>query len=490
MTHSTSIHHSFLKTFLLGLLALFICVGCDNQEKIVLRAGLDATFPPYSHYQHNEIAGIDPDILYEIARRNRCEVIIQDMNFNSVIAAVQIGKIDFAASGITVTEERKKSVNFSTPYIEAGQVIIMRKSDPIATLDDLRNLRIGVQHGSTGDQYVTQNIKEPHRYENAALTISALLAQKIDAVVLDNMPAKVFVQKNPSLTQFSTPLTSEQYAIAVNKNKTDLLTMVNKTLEEMKNDGTLQRIIDSHMNKDYSDSSPQEALSGWDKLVADFNLNFIEDKRYMYIINGFGITLLISAGATLMGIFIGFWIAIIRSTADRTGKLKFLNLLCKFYLTAIRGTPVVVQLLIIYFVIFGSVDINKILVAVIAFGLNSGAYVAEIIRSGINSIDRGQFEASRSLGLSYPQTVIFIILPQALKNVLPALGNEFIVLLKETSVSGYIALQDLTKGGDIIRSQTYNAFFPLMAVAIIYLIIVIFFSKLLSKFEKRLNHHD
>lgn len=488
MTYSPSVLYSFVKTFLLSLLTVFIFAGCDNQEKIVLQAGLDATFPPYSYYQDSEIAGIDPDILHEIARRNNCELIIHDMNFNSVIAAVQIGKIDFASSGITVTEERKKSVNFSIPYIEAGQVIIMRKSDPIATLDDLRNLRIGVQHGSTGDQYVTQNIKEPHRYEDASLTISSLLAQKIDTVVLDNVPAKVFVQKNPSLTQFSTPLTSEQYAIAVNKNKTDLLTMVNKTLEEMKNDGKLQQIIDSHMNKDYSDSSSQEALSGWDKLVADFKLNFVENKRYMYIIKGFGVTLLISAGAILMGIFIGFWIAIIRSTADRTGKLKFLNLFCKFYLTVIRGTPVVVQLLIIYFVIFGSVDINKILVAIIAFGLNSGAYIAEIIRSGINSIDRGQFEASRSLGLSYPKTIVFIILPQALKNVLPTLGNEFIVLLKETSVSGYIAIQDLTKGGDIIRSQTYNAFFPLLAVAIIYLIVVVFFSRLLNKLEKKLNH--
>ena len=162
----------------------------------------------------------------------------------------------------------------------------------------------------------------------------------------------------------------------------------------------------------------------------------------------------------------------------------------KVYLTVIRGTPVLVQLLIIYFVVFASVDINKIIVAVMAFGINSGAYVAEIIRSGIMSIDDGQFEAGRSLGFNYTQTMIYIILPQALKNVLPALANEFIVLLKETSVSGYIAIQDLTKGGDIIRSQTYNALFPLLMVAAIYLIMVLFFEKLVSILERRLRNSE
>ena len=159
-------------------------------------------------------------------------------------------------------------------------------------------------------------------------------------------------------------------------------------------------------------------------------------------------------------------------------------------MTVIRGPPVVVQLLIIYFVIFGSVNVSKVLVAIVAFGVNSGAYVAEIIRSGIMSIDKGQFEAGRSLGLSYLQTMVYIILPQAFKNVLPALGNEFIVLLKETSVSGYIALQDLTKAGDIIRSQTYTAFMPLIAVAVIYLAVVMLFSFLLGKLERRLKNNE
>ena len=224
--------------------------------------------------------------------------------------------------------------------------------------------------------------------------------------------------------------------------------------------------------------------------IERFNVNFIVDDRWKYIADGLVVPLEITFFALIIGIALGFLIAIIRSTHDKTGKMKFANAICKFYLTIVRGTPVVVQLLIIYFVVFGSVDISKVVVAVLAFGMNSAAYVAEIFRSGIMSIDNGQFEAGRSLGFNYTQTMIHIIVPQAFKNVLPALGNEFIVLLKETSVSGYIALQDLTKGGDIIRSRTYDAFMPLIAVALIYLVMVIIFTKLVNILERRLRNSD
>ncbi len=219
--------------------------------------------------------------------------------------------------------------------------------------------------------------------------------------------------------------------------------------------------------------------------------NFITDDRWKYIADGLVTTLQVTFFAVIIGIVLGFLVAVVRSTYDKTGKLGILNALCKLYLTVIRGTPVVVQLLIIYFVIFGSArDISKVAVAVMAFGFNSGAYVAEIFRSGIMSVDSGQFEAGRSLGFNYVQTMRYIIMPQAFKNVLPALCNEFIVLLKETSVSGYIALQDLTKGGDIIRSRTYDAMMPLLAVAVIYLTMVIIFTKLVNILERRLRSSD
>ena len=221
-----------------------------------------------------------------------------------------------------------------------------------------------------------------------------------------------------------------------------------------------------------------------------FYLNFIKDERWRFIWDGLKVTLQVTFLAVLIGIVLGLLVAIVRSTYDKTGKLRILNLLCKLYLTVIRGTPVVVQLLIIYFVIFASVSVDKIIVAVMAFGFNSGAYVAEVFRSGIMSIDNGQMEAGRSLGFTYSQTMFYIVMPQAFKNVLPALGNEFIVLLKETSVSGYIALEDLTKGGDIIRSRTYDAFMPLIAVAVIYLVMVMIFTKLVNMLERRLRNSD
>lgn len=228
----------------------------------------------------------------------------------------------------------------------------------------------------------------------------------------------------------------------------------------------------------------------WKNFADQFYLNFIKDNRWKYLTGGLGNTLMITMGALVLGVIFGFLLALVRTTHDRTGKLGFLNGLAKLYLTVVRGTPVVVQLMIIYFVVFASVRINGVIAAIIAFGLNSAAYVAEIFRSGIMSIDKGQMEAGRSLGLTYRQTMWRIIMPQAVKNVLPALGNEMITLLKETSVAGYIALQDLTKGGDIIRGRTYSAFMPLLAVAAIYLIIVLILQALVGRLERRLAKSD
>jgi len=242
------------------------------------------------------------------------------------------------------------------------------------------------------------------------------------------------------------------------------------------------------------------SLADWfEDLKEDFINNFITDDRYMYIVKGLGITFEVTTFAVLMGIFLGVIVALIRSTHDKniTGMrkgfgrtvLKVLNFIVNIYLTVIRGTPMVVQLMIAYFIIFAASN-NKVLIAILAFGINSGAYVAEIIRGGIMSIDNGQFEAGRSLGFNYVQTMIYIVLPQVFKSVLPALANEFIVLLKETSVSGYVGLQDLTKGGDVIRSRTYSAFMPLIAVAAIYLVIVLIFSKLVTVLERRLRNSE
>jgi len=234
----------------------------------------------------------------------------------------------------------------------------------------------------------------------------------------------------------------------------------------------------------------------WRSFSSQFNTAFVDDNRWRYMLQGLGNTLVLTFFALILGVVLGVVVAAVRSSWDRVaptmskGPTKMLfsvaDGLCRLYLTIIRGTPVMVQILIIFFVIMAS-STNKMLCGIIAFGINSGAYVAEIIRGGIMSIDIGQTEAGRSLGFNYVQTMRFIVLPQAFKNILPSLANEFIVLLKETAIAGYVGVTDLTRGANIIRGITYQGLFPLVAVALIYLVLVMFFTWLVGKLERRLR---
>ena len=339
----------------------YVSPAGTTHDKGTLVMATNAYFKPYEYYDNGKVTGIDVDIATAIADYMGMKLTVEDMEFDSIITAVQSGKADFGAAGMTVTADRLKNIDFSNTYATSSQVIIVRDNESIA--------------------------------EN---------------------------------TNF----------------------------------------------------------------ISRFKSDFLADNRYQFILTGLKNTIIIAFCAALMGILIGFIVAVIRSTHDKSGGLKIVNFICNIYLTVIRGTPTMVQLLIIYYIILGSVSINKLIVAILAFGINSGAYVAEIFRSGIMSIDNGQFEAARSLGLPYKNTFIHVILPQAFKNVLPALANEFIVLLKETSISGYIGLNDLTRGGDIIRSITYDAMLPLFAVAIIYLLLVVVLSTLVKKLERRLRSNE
>ncbi len=236
-------------------------------------------------------------------------------------------------------------------------------------------------------------------------------------------------------------------------------------------------------------------------LYEEFRWVMFKSNRFDFILNGLKNTFLITLGSLLLGILLGVFVAIVRSTYDKNQThlkkngglsyylLSLLNGICKFYLTVIRGTPVVVQLMIFYFIIFAATD-NGVAVATLAFGINSGAYVAEIFRSGIMAVDNGQFEAGRSLGLNYFQTMIYIVIPQMFKVVLPTLCNEFIVLLKETSVAGYVGVIDLTKAGNTIAGRTFSYFIPLISVAVIYLVVVVILTKLVSLLERRLSNSD
>ena len=226
-----------------------------------------------------------------------------------------------------------------------------------------------------------------------------------------------------------------------------------------------------------------------------FYETMIVDDRYLQILWGLGNTLIITVCAILLGIVIGTLVAMVKAKVFAPknpvikGIFKVLDVICSLYLTVIRGTPMILQLMIMYYIILINIS-NGVVVACIAFGINSGAYVAEVVRTGILSVDKGQMEAGRSLGLTQTTTMFKIIFPQALKNVLPALGNEFIALLKETSVAGYIGIHDLTKGSDIIRSTTYDSFTPLISAGIVYLVLVLGLTSLLGCLERRLRKSD
>ena len=546
----------------------------------------NAEFAPYEFKDEGEIVGFDVDMMRAVCDILGKELVIDDMAFDSIIAAVDSGKADVGVAGMTVTEDRLKNVNFTESYTKASQVIIVR-----GVSTDLTGKTIGVQMGTTGMTYA-ESVEGAtvEKYNKGADAIEALKQGKVDFVLIDSSPAKYFVSKNPDLSIAPKPFAVEKYACAIKKGNDELTQQVNDALAQLRENGTLTSIEQNWLVDDEYGKHPYTSPEGityngklvmatnaefapyefkeegdivgfdvdmmravcdilgkelviddmaFDSIIAAVdsgkadigvagmtvtedrlkNVNFsdsyteanqviiyksgtavsqnfaeklkstfLEKDRWVYLLQGLGNTLLITILAVVIGIVLGFVIAVIRSTNQRTGRLKIPNLICRLYLTVVRGTPMVVQLLIIYFVVFSSVNISKILVAVIAFGLNSAAYVAEIVRSGIMSIDEGQFEAGYSLGFGYTRTMVTIILPQALRNILPALGNEAIVLLKETSVSGYIALNDLTKGGDTIRSQTYEAFLPLIAVALIYLIMVVGLSSLVNRLERRLSN--
>ena len=518
-----------MRRLLCLLLLPLLLLGCrDDAGPKPLRVICEATFPPYEYHVQESIDGIDPALCAIFAACLDRPLEVQDIAFDGIIAAVSVGKADIAASGITVTEERRRQVAFSDPYVTAAQVAVVPVDSPIRDPEQLPGHTIAVQSGSTGDLHVTRHIGEPERYKTVIDAVNAVRNQKAHAAVVDRQPAQVFIAKNATaLRILPSPVATEDYALAFPKDNPRLRAQVDAILAHMRQTGDLDTLVNLYLRANETGASgdlmqsqeiaeiryrvaqdpalrailadiaqdpafdppPRTLASICRDFVQDLHTNFIAENRWRYLLDGLGATLLITALATLIGILLGLLVAVIRATHDMTGRLVLPNLLCRIYLTVIRGTPVVVQLLIIYFVIFGSQDVSKILVAVVAFGLNSGAYVAEIIRSGIVAIDKGQNEAGRSLGLSHATTMAWIILPQALRNTLPALGNEFIVLLKETSVAGYIALADLTKAGDIIRSQTYTAFLPLLAVAAIYLAIVSLFAWLLGRLEQRLKRH-
>lgn len=459
-------------------------------------------FPPLEYMYGSEYAGIDMDIVRAIANDLNYRLVINNNNFDSIILSVDQGKCDMGASGFTISEDRADQVLFSDPYYSIHQVIVVKEDSAIATLDDVKGKRIAVQTGTSGAEYAESltsptNISYFKMYTEAVLSV---LTGKVDCEVVDSSVAEAQVAANPGLKILDiADAETEYYGFIFDLDNQELCDKINESLARLQEDGTIDRIIQYYVDNNYaevpsyfsSEEAEEDHDSGegfWADLYDRIYNDFIKNDRYNYIFEGLKNTLIIAVIALLIGMSLGTVVAMVRSVHDQTGKLKLPNAVCKLYTTVIRGTPVMVQLLIIYYVIFASSDLNSVLVASVAFGLNSGAYVAEAVRSGINAVPKGQMEACRSLGMTNWMAMRTVILPQAVRNILPALGNEGISLLKETSVAGYIGIMDLTRGADIIRGQTYDALFPMIVAAAIYLAIVLVLTYLIGKMEKRLNN--
>lgn len=461
---------------------LFLLVGCGKEkEKLILAT--EAGFAPYEYYDNGEIVGVDIDIVREIARKLNVDLEIKDVYFDSIISEIKTEKSDIGAAGISYTNERAKEVDFTVDYMVSRQVLIVKNNSDITSPTDLYNQRVAVQLGTVADSYLTEE------YPNIVLirekkflaAIEDLMNDKVDAVVMDEIPARELI--NDNLVILSQAVVTDHYGMIVKKGNTELLEKANEVIKELQESGRIDEIMLEHTGLREKNKIVEDQT-----IVDKFYYSVIYDARYKYIIEGLKNTLLIALGAVILGTILGTIFALIRNIHDSTGKIKILNFLAKTYITVIRGTPSILQLMIIYYVIFKSSSVNIVLVGILAFGINSGAYVAEIIRAGINSVDKGQKEAGYALGLPYSQVMFHIVIPSAIKNILPALGNEFITLVKETSVGAYIGIVELTKASDIIASRTYDYFFPLIIIALIYLCITLLLTKIFGIIERKLNH--
>ena len=466
------------KILLLIFTCLLLITGCSKKVEGQLVLVTEAGFAPYEYYSNGTIVGVDIDIAKEIASSLGKRLVIKDVAFDSIISEVKTGKSDIGAAGISYTPERAKEVAFTNNYASSKQVVIVKND--ITSFDEVTG-KVCAQLGTTADSYLTDNTSlDIVREKKFLACIEDLKDNKVEAVVMDELPAKKLITKD--MTILKEALVEDSYGMVVSLDNKELLDKVNTVINELKSTGKIDEFILKHSGLIEEEEIKNDTL--YDKL---YN-TLIYDGRYKYILEGLGNTLIIALGAVMIGLFLGTILAIIRNYNDNTNRLKLLNAISKLYVTIIRGTPSILQLMIIYYVIFKTTSVSIVLVGILAFGLNSAAYVSEIIRGGLNSVDKGQIEAGYALGLNYRKVMKYITFPQALRSVIPSLGNEFITLVKETAVGAYIGIVELTKASDIIASRTYDYFLPLILIALIYLVITYALSKVVSYMEKRLNN--
>ncbi|HDC6353190.1 TPA: ABC transporter permease subunit [Staphylococcus aureus] len=448
------------------------------KERGELRVGLSADYAPME-FEHTvngktEYAGVDIDLAKKIAKDNNLKLKIVNMSFDSLLGALKTGKIDIIISGMTSTPERKKQVDFSDSYMMTKNIMLVKK-DKVSEYKDIKdfnNKKVGAQKGTEQEKIVQTEI------ENASITslsrlpdvILALKSGKVEGAVVEKPVAEAYLKQNPKLGISNVKFNEEEKdtVIAVPKDSPKLLSQINKTIKEVKDKGLIDKYMTNAANAMNDDSG------------------FIS-KYGSFFLKGIKITILISLIGVALGSILGAFVALMKLS-----KIKIISWIASIYIEILRGTPMLVQVFIVFFGITAALglDISALVCGTIALVINSSAYIAEIIRAGINAVDKGQMEAARSLGLNYRQTMKSVIMPQAIKNILPALGNEFVTLIKESSIVSTIGVGEIMFNAQVVQGISFDPFTPLLVAAALYFVLTFVLTRIMNMIEGRLNASD
>ncbi|CAC7489296.1 ABC transporter permease subunit [Staphylococcus aureus] len=448
------------------------------KERGELRVGLSADYAPME-FEHTvngktEYAGVDIDLAKKIAKDNNLKLKIVNMSFDSLLGALKTGKIDIIISGMTSTPERKKQVDFSDSYMMTKNIMLVKK-DKVSEYKDIKdfnNKKVGAQKGTEQEKIAQTEI------ENASITslsrlpdvILALKSGKVEGAVVEKPVAEAYLKQNPKLGISNVKFNEEEKdtVIAVPKDSPKLLSQINKTIKEVKDKGLIDKYMTNAANAMNDDSG------------------FIS-KYGSFFLKGIKITILISLIGVALGSILGAFVALMKLS-----KIKIISWIASIYIEILRGTPMLVQVFIVFFGITAALglDISALVCGTIALVINSSAYIAEIIRAGINAVDKGQMEAARSLGLNYRQTMKSVIMPQAIKNILPSLGNEFVTLNKESSIVSTIGVGEIMFNAQVVQGISFDPFTPLLVAAALYFVLTFVLTRIMNMIEGRLNASD
>ncbi|HDY9523450.1 ABC transporter substrate-binding protein/permease [Staphylococcus argenteus] len=448
------------------------------KERGEIRVGLSADYAPME-FEHTvngktEYAGVDIDLAKKIAKDNHLKLKIVNMSFDSLLGALKTGKIDIIISGMTSTPERKKQVDFSDSYMMTKNIMLVKKDkvNDYKDIKDFNNKKIGAQKGTEQEKIAQTEI------ENASITslsrlpdvILALKSGKVEGAVVEKPVAEAYLKQNPKLGISNIKFNEEEKdtVIAVPKDSPKLLSQINKSIKEVKDKGLIDKYMTNAANAMNDDSG------------------FIS-KYGSFFWKGIKITILISFIGVALGSILGAFVALMKLS-----KIKIISWIASIYIEILRGTPMLVQVFIVFFGITAALglDISALVCGTIALVINSSAYIAEIIRAGINAVDKGQMEAARSLGLNYRQTMKSVIMPQAIKNILPALGNEFVTLIKESSIVSTIGVGEIMFNAQVVQGISFDPFTPLLVAAALYFVLTFVLTRIMNMIEGRLSASD